>query len=79
MATDSLVFRLAPPRPVTANPATTQVDQHAVQFYERDEYLLEGVTRFVAAGISDGDCAIVIATKAHRADLMPACSAAASI
>jgi hypothetical protein len=46
-----------------------ELDQHAVQFYERDDFLLEGVTRFVAAGISDGDCSIVIATKAHRTDL----------
>ena len=66
MATDSLSFRVAPPRPVNGHPA---VDQHAVQFYEKDEFLLEGVTRFVAAGISDGDSSIVIATKAHRADL----------
>ena len=69
MATDSLVFRLAPPRPVSANPAIDHLDRHAVQFYERDEFLLEGVTRFVSAGIGDGDCAIVIATRAHRADL----------
>jgi hypothetical protein len=66
MATDSLTFRLSPPRSGSGHPA---VDQHAVQFYERDEFLLEGVTRFVSMGISDGDCSIVIATKAHRADL----------
>jgi len=66
MATDSLSFRLAPPRSVNGHPA---VDQHAVQFYEQDEFLLEGVARFVAAGISDGDSSIVIATKAHRTDL----------
>lgn len=66
MATDSLTFRLAPPRPANTHPA---VDQHAVQFYEQDEFLLEGVTRFVAVGISDGDCSIVIATKPHRVDL----------
>lgn len=66
MATDALPFRLSPPRPANGHPA---VDQHAVQFYEREEFLLEGVTRFVAAGISDGDCAVVIATKEHRADI----------
>jgi hypothetical protein len=66
VATESLSFRLAPPRPLNGHPA---VDQHAVQFYEQDEFLLEGVTRFVAAGISDGDSSIVIATKAHRTDL----------
>jgi hypothetical protein len=66
VATDSQTYRLAPPRPSSGHPA---LDQHAVQFYERDDFLLEGVTRFVAAGISDGDCSIVIATKAHRTDL----------
>lgn len=66
MATDSLILRLAPPRPTSGHPA---VDGHAVQFYEKDDFLLEGVTRFVAAGISDGDCSIVIATKPHRVDL----------
>ena len=66
MATDTIAFRLAPPRPSNGDPA---LDRHAVQFYDRDEFLLEGVTRFVSMGISDGDCSIVIATMAHRADL----------
>lgn len=66
MATESLTFRLAPPRPANGHPA---VDRHAVQFYEKDDFLLQGVTRFVAAGISDGDCSIVIATAAHRTEL----------
>jgi hypothetical protein len=66
MATDTSSFRLTPPRPSSTHPA---VDQHAVQFYEKDDFLLEGVTRFVAAAIGDGDCAIVIATPAHRAEL----------
>ena len=66
MATDAQPYRLAPPRLSSGHPA---LDQHAVQFYERDDFLLEAVSRFVAAGISDGECSIVIATKAHRADL----------
>lgn len=66
MATDTGGFRIAPPRSRSAHPA---VDQHAVQFYEKADFLLESVTRFVAAGISDGDCSIVIATKAHRVDI----------
>ena len=66
VATDSVSFRVTAPRMMAAQLAE---DRHAVQFYEKDDYLLEGVTRFVAAGISDGDCAIVIATKAHRTDL----------
>lgn len=66
MATDSLAFRITPPRPTSVHPA---VDQHAVQYYERDDFLLEAVTRFVAGGISEGECSIVIATKAHRTEL----------
>jgi len=66
VAGDPQTYRLAPPRPSGGHPA---LDQHAVQFYERDDFLLEGVTRFVASGISDGDCSIVIATKPHRIDL----------
>ena len=66
MATDAMSFRIAPPRPVAEHAA---LDEHSVQFYEADDFLLEGVTRFVAAGISDGDCSIVIATEAHRDDL----------
>jgi len=66
VATDPVTFRLAPPRHAGGHPA---IDQHAGQFYEDDDFLLEGVTRFVAAGISDGDSSIVIATKAHRTDL----------
>ena len=66
MATEAMNFRIAPPRPATEHAA---VDEHSVQFYESDDFLLQGVTRFVAAGISDGDCSIVIATQAHRDDL----------
>ena len=66
MATDTMTFRIAPPRPVNEHAA---MDEHSVQFYEADDFLLAGVTRFVAAGISDGDGAIVIATQAHREDL----------
>ena len=38
---------------------------HVVQFYERDGFLLEEVTRFVGAGLGAGDAVVVIATKAH--------------
>jgi len=39
VATDSQTYRLAPPRPSSGHPA---LDQHAVQFDERDDFLLEG-------------------------------------
>jgi PAS domain S-box-containing protein len=43
-------------------------DQHAhvVQFYEADNFLVTEVTRFVGTALGAGDCAVVIATKAHR-------------
>jgi PAS domain S-box-containing protein len=42
---------------------------HLVQFYESDAFLVEEVTRFVAAGLRAGDGVIAIATRAHRKDL----------
>jgi PAS domain S-box-containing protein len=36
-----------------------------VQFYERDEFLLDEVARFVGAGLGAGDAVVVIATKLH--------------
>ena len=42
-----------------------QHNQHAVQFYERDEFLAEVVARFVAAGLAAGDRVFVFATQAH--------------
>lgn len=38
---------------------------HVAQFYERDEFLLDEVTRFVGAGLGAGDAVVVIATKPH--------------
>jgi signal transduction histidine kinase len=38
---------------------------HAAQFYEDEVFLVESVTRFVEAGVRDGEGAIVIATRAH--------------
>jgi PAS domain S-box-containing protein len=38
---------------------------HLVQFYDRDAFLLEEVTRFIEAGLGAGDAVVVIATKPH--------------
>jgi PAS domain S-box-containing protein len=48
--------------------AWRESDQHAhiVQFYERDEFLLAEVGRFIGTALGAGDSGIVIATKAHR-------------
>lgn len=39
---------------------------HVVQFYEQDSYLIEEVARFVGAGLSSGNGAVVVATDVHR-------------
>ena len=43
--------------------------QHAVQFYDSEERLLDAVTGFLAPGLHRGEPAIVVATSAHRAAL----------
>jgi len=42
---------------------------HSVQFYEDDDFLLDGLSRFIGAALLAGDSALVIATKAHREGL----------
>jgi PAS domain S-box-containing protein len=39
---------------------------HTVQFYEDDSFLVKEVSRFIGTALGAGDCAVVIATKAHR-------------
>lgn len=39
---------------------------HSVQFYEDDDFLLDGLSRFIGAALLAGDSAVVIATKSHR-------------
>lgn len=39
---------------------------HAVQFYRDDDELADRVSRYLAAGLSRGSAAIVLATAAHR-------------
>lgn len=48
--------------------AWRQGDQHAhvVQFYDRDDFLVSEISRFVGTAIGAGDSSIVIATKSHR-------------
>jgi signal transduction histidine kinase/ActR/RegA family two-component response regulator len=56
-------------RPPAVGWDATHPPPHLVQFYERDEVLVEAVTRFVQAGLARGEAVIVIATAAHRAAL----------
>ena len=39
---------------------------HVAQFYERDDYLVTEISRFIGTALGSGDSAVVIATKAHR-------------
>ena len=39
---------------------------HVCQFYSDDDFLLEGLSRYVGTALGGGDAAIVIATSAHR-------------
>ena len=42
---------------------------HSVQIYPTDQALMDALERFVAGGIRQGECVIVIATPAHRSSL----------
>jgi signal transduction histidine kinase/ActR/RegA family two-component response regulator len=40
-------------------------DEHFVQFYEADVFLLDSITRFISTGLSEGEAALVLATDTH--------------
>jgi PAS domain S-box-containing protein len=42
---------------------------HSVQFYADDDFLLDGLSRFIGAALLAGDSTLVIATKSHREGL----------
>jgi len=46
-------------------PGERPVDEHFVQFYESEHFLIDSVTNFVSAGFSAGETALVLATKPH--------------
>ena len=39
---------------------------HTVQFYEDDSFLVNEVSRLIGTALGAGDCAVVLATEAHR-------------
>jgi hypothetical protein len=43
---------------------------HVVQFYTRDEFLLDGLCEFVRSALSEGESAVLVVSKAHRDGLM---------
>jgi hypothetical protein len=40
---------------------------HFVQFYDSDDFLVDSVSGFVGAALTDGACSVIIATPEHRA------------
>src|SRR4029453_19408914 len=44
-------------------------DEHFVQFYESDDFLIDSIKAYVGAALSAGDCGIVLATAEHRYEL----------
>lgn len=44
-------------------------DEHFVQFYETDLYLVNSVSDYIGTGLSAGDGCIVVATSEHRSGL----------
>jgi signal transduction histidine kinase/CheY-like chemotaxis protein len=47
-------------------PVQIAVDGHAVQFYERESYLLDSVTDYIGSALSAASAGILIATPPHR-------------
>jgi signal transduction histidine kinase/CheY-like chemotaxis protein len=52
--------------PVADWRALSELEEHFVQFYEADEFLLDSLGGFIGAGLAAGDACIVVATEAHR-------------
>jgi KaiC/GvpD/RAD55 family RecA-like ATPase len=42
---------------------------HVVQFYTKDESLIEGLCQFVRSAIRDGDSAVLVVSESHRREL----------
>lgn len=51
--------------PIAAN----EQGAHVVQFYEKDSFLLDQLSRFIGTALGGGDAAVVIATREHREGL----------
>src|SRR5215207_6156192 len=39
--------------------------EHFVQFYERDDFLIQSVAGFIDAGLRQGEAVIILATRPH--------------
>jgi signal transduction histidine kinase/CheY-like chemotaxis protein len=52
--------------PVADWRALSELEEHFVQFYEADEFLLDSLSGFIGAGLAADEACIVVATAAHR-------------
>ncbi len=52
-----------------ARPDQLPKHKHGVQFYDDESFLLDTWSRLIGAAVSFGDCALVVATKAHQEGL----------
>ena len=61
-------MQLATPRTLMRKqqPVEIAVGGHAVQFYERESYLLDSVTEYIGSALSTDSAGILIATAPHR-------------
>jgi len=48
---------------------TAHGNEHIVQFYEQDEFLLDEVSRFLKEGLQAGHACLVMATPQHQTGL----------
>lgn len=53
-----------------ASPVSPVTWDHAVQFYDTDDFLCDSVAQFIAEGLELGEPIIVLATQAHRDGLV---------
>jgi signal transduction histidine kinase/CheY-like chemotaxis protein len=65
-SSSSAISQLAP---VVDWRAMGEPEEHFVQFYEADEFLIDSLSGFIGAGLAADDACIVVATPAHRAAL----------
>lgn len=52
---------------------------HSVHFYQRDEALVARLQKIVSTALASGNCAVIVATEEHRAQLASALSHSGSL
>jgi PAS domain S-box-containing protein len=70
---DGMSFPAVPEEAPAASPLPTPYapSGHIVQFYEKDDFLIDRLADFLSEGYRQGEAAVAVATRAHREALMP--------